>query len=190
MATPSAVIYVALLRGINVGGNNMISMTALKASFERLGFTDVSTYINSGNILFRSTEADPRRVEEKIDAMLARTFDLKGKTVVRSHDEMARMVKTITKRWATPGADYRYNVIFLRHTIDSKKIIDALAVDPKIDDIAYCPGALLWSVQNDGADRSTTMKTLSKPMFKDTTTRNLNTTLKVFALMEQMTAHG
>jgi len=47
------IAYVALLRGINVGGNNMISMKSLKASFDELGFQDVATYINSGNILFK-----------------------------------------------------------------------------------------------------------------------------------------
>jgi uncharacterized protein (DUF1697 family) len=47
-------VYVALLRGINVGGNNMVPMKALKASFEKLGFRDVATYINSGNVVFRA----------------------------------------------------------------------------------------------------------------------------------------
>jgi len=182
------VIYVALLRGINVGGNNMVSMKELKAQFERLGFTDVSTYINSGNILFRATEPDPRKIEEHIDAMLARKFHLNGRTVVRNHDEMKRLVKTISKRWGTPDATVRYNVIFLRHTLDSKKTVQELGADLDVDDVVYCPGALLWSLRNDVAARSTLMKKMSKPLYKDTTVRNLNTTLKVFALMEQMAA--
>ena len=52
-ANPKALnVYVALLRGVNVGGNNMISMSALKESFTALGFAQVTTYINSGNIMF------------------------------------------------------------------------------------------------------------------------------------------
>ena len=50
--------YVALLRGINVGGNNSIKMIALKACFEEMGFTDVATYIQSGNVLFTAKEQD------------------------------------------------------------------------------------------------------------------------------------
>jgi uncharacterized protein (DUF1697 family) len=53
-------VFVALLRGVNVGGNNMISMSSLKKSFENLGFAEVLTYINSGNIIFKSKEADAR----------------------------------------------------------------------------------------------------------------------------------
>ena len=81
-------IFVALLRGINVGGNNMIRMSALKAGFERLGFTDVSTYINSGNVLFRTDAADPRKVEQKIERMLADEYRVPCKVVIRSAGEM------------------------------------------------------------------------------------------------------
>ena len=52
-SSASQSIFVALLRGVNVGGKNMINMSSLKTSFEQLGFKDVSTYINSGNILFK-----------------------------------------------------------------------------------------------------------------------------------------
>jgi len=48
--------YIALLRGINVGGNNKVSMTDLRTCFEDIGFTNVRTYINSGNIFFESSE--------------------------------------------------------------------------------------------------------------------------------------
>jgi uncharacterized protein (DUF1697 family) len=60
-------IFVALLRGINVGGNNMIRMSSLKASFEGMSFKDVSTYINSGNIIFRAKEGDARKLERNIE---------------------------------------------------------------------------------------------------------------------------
>lgn len=54
-------IYLALLRGINVGGANIIPMSALRASFEALGFDDVLTYIQSGNVVFRARRGDPRK---------------------------------------------------------------------------------------------------------------------------------
>ena len=69
-SSASQSIFVALLRGVNVGGKNMINMSSLKTSFEQLGFKDVSTYINSGNILFKSKETDARKLEKKIEQML------------------------------------------------------------------------------------------------------------------------
>ena len=64
-------VFVALLRGVNVGGKNMISMKSLKASFEELGFKDVSTYITSGNIIFRSKEGDARKLHALLQKMSA-----------------------------------------------------------------------------------------------------------------------
>ena len=63
--------YVALLRGINVGGKNLIRMPALKAAFEAAGFEDVSTYIQSGNVLFSSPSRSAKRLTEEIEALLA-----------------------------------------------------------------------------------------------------------------------
>jgi uncharacterized protein (DUF1697 family) len=186
MASSPSVVYVAFLRGINVGGNNMVSMKDLKARFERLGFDEVSTYINSGNILFRSTEADPRRVEEKIDRMLTREFGLNGNTVVRSHAEMAKLLKTIAKTWPTSHPDSRYNVVFLRQKIDSKGAVVDFDAKPEIERVVYCPGTLLWSARMDGLPQGAREKLMRRPIFKDATIRNLNTTTKVFALMERM----
>ncbi len=69
-STVTVDVFVALLRGVNVGGNNIVNMKSLKASFENLGFKGVSTYINSGNILFRAKQSDARKLERKIEQML------------------------------------------------------------------------------------------------------------------------
>ena len=185
MAKPSSAIYVALLRGINVGGNNMVSMKALKESFERLGFGNVRTYINSGNILFSTSESDARTIEDRIDRMLTRDYGLKGKTVVRSHAEMARLVKTIGKTWKFEP-ESRYNVIFLRHTIDSRKVLDQLTTKPEIEEVVYCPGTLLWSARADTLTRTAMVKLSSKPIYQEMTIRNVNTTRKILELMEGM----
>ena len=63
--------YIALLRGINVGGNNIIRMADLKQSFEELGFSEVTTYIQSGNVLFNSSEGDKQLLTGKIEAHLS-----------------------------------------------------------------------------------------------------------------------
>ena len=178
-------VYVAFLRGINVGGNNMVSMKALKAAFERAGFADVSTYINSGNVLFRSKATDGRRLERKIDDLLAAGFKLTGKTVVRSQPEMEQLLKTIDKTWR-PDPDWRYNVVFLRHAIDNPDLVKDLAANPEVERVVYCPGTLLWSVRADGAARTAMAKLSTRPLYRDMTVRNLNTTTKVLHLMQRM----
>lgn len=68
--------YIALLRGINVGGNSMIRMSALKELCESLGFSDVQTYIQSGNVLFSAKEIKPEKlaqaIETKLESMMGR----------------------------------------------------------------------------------------------------------------------
>ena len=178
-------VYVALLRGINVGGNNMISMKALKASFERLAFKDVSTYINSGNILFRSAIADARKLEARIEKMLVAEFQLGCKVVVRNSAEMARLVKKLPRDW-NDDKEWRYNVIFLRHSIDSKAIVDMFNPKKGIEELIYVPGTLLWSARASDVTRTSMQKIASQKVFQDMTVRNANTTRKLHALMQQM----
>ena len=177
-------VFVALLRGVNVGGNNMISMRSLKESFEKLGFRDVITYINSGNIIFKVKEADARKLEAKIERMLSRDYQLDSKVVVRSFDELEKLVKSLPQSWGGDSG-WRYNVIFLRHTIDSEKILDDLAAKSDVEDVIYEPGALLWSAQVSELNRGTMLKLSTRKFYQDMTVRNLNTTKKLYTLMKK-----
>jgi uncharacterized protein (DUF1697 family) len=178
-------VYVALLRGINVGGNNIVSMKALKDSFERLRFADVRTYINSGNVLFRSDERDSRKIEDRIDRMLARDYGLKGRTVVRTDSEMASLVRVIDKEWR-PDPEWRWNVIFVRHTIDPKTAISAFEIKEDIERVVCCPGTLLWSAHAPSIARTAMMKLGRAPVYQEITIRNVNTTRKILELMRRM----
>jgi uncharacterized protein (DUF1697 family) len=182
---PHLKVFVALLRGVNVGGSNMISMRALKESFEAIGFTHVSTYINSGNIIFTTKETDPRKLETKIEQMLSKDFQLDAKVVIRSLSEMKQLVANLPANW-TGDSGWRYNVIFLRHTIDSEKILEELT--PKIDteQLDYRPGTLLWSAPVSDISRTNMQKLSSRKVFRDMTVRNLNTTKKLCELMKQV----
>ncbi len=177
-------VFVALLRGVNVGGNNMISMKALKESFEGIGFSNVSTYINSGNIIFKTNETDARKLERKIEQMLVKDFQLDSKVVVRSLAEMETLVKSLPASWNDPDR-WRYYVVFLRHSIDSEKILEGLHANPDVEEIVYRPGTLLWSALISELAKSKIQKLLSKKIYQDITIRNLNTTNKLHALMKK-----
>lgn len=175
-------MFVCLLRGINVGGNNMISMSSLKTSFERMGFTDVTTYINSGNIIFRAKGGDARKLETKIERMLEREYKLGCKVVVRSFAEIAALVKSLPKTWNDER--WKYNVIFLRHSIDSEDVVDRLNARRDIEEVVYRPGTLLWSAKVSDVSRTAMQKLPGQKIFQEMTVRNLNTTKKIYELMK------
>jgi uncharacterized protein (DUF1697 family) len=85
-------IYVALLRGINVGGRNKIPMADLRAAVSSLGYQDVTTYIQSGNVLFGAPELDTTVLAEAIRAEIARTFSLNIDVVVVSKQDLAQII--------------------------------------------------------------------------------------------------
>ena len=182
---PPVKIFVALLRGVNVGGKNMIRMSSLKESFERMGFGDVATYINSGNIIFKAQAGDARKLERDVEEMLSREYKLECKVVVRTLSEMADLVKSLPETWDGDGR-WKYNVIFLRHSIDSENILDGLKPTSDIEQIVYRPGTLLWSAQISDLSRTSMVKLPSRKLFQEMTVRNTNTTKKLYELMKNM----
>jgi uncharacterized protein (DUF1697 family) len=85
--------YAAFLRGINMVGKNQIKMEALRESIKTLGFKNVKTYINSGNIIFETGSTDPARLAEKIEAVIEEEFSLKIKTIIRKTEEIIEIVE-------------------------------------------------------------------------------------------------
>lgn len=180
-------VFVALLRGVNVGGNNMISMSALKESFTKMGFAQVTTYINSGNIIFKTKENDARKLEKKIEQMLEQEYQLGSKVVIRSLAEMEELVQSLPRTWGSEST-WRYNVIFLRHTIDSEEILKDVPVKDEIEEVLYVPGTLLWSAQVDELNRTNMLKLNKRKLYDDMTVRNTNTTRKLCELMKKAAA--
>jgi uncharacterized protein (DUF1697 family) len=178
-------VFVALLRGVNVGGNNMINMGALKESFREMGFVRVQSYINSGNIIFATKETDARKLEKKIEQMLSKDYELGSKVVVRSVAEMEQLVESLPPSWGEDTRS-RYNVIFLRHTIDSEDILAEMPFQKDVEQLFYRPGTVLWSAEVSEITRSNMAKLSSRKMFQDMTVRNLNTTRKLCALMKKV----
>jgi uncharacterized protein (DUF1697 family) len=139
-------IHAALLRGINVGGNNIIPMAQLAQTFEKLGFASVKTFIASGNVIFATPKQDLRKLENTIEKALVKQFDYGAKVVVKSKSEMDVILKAIDKAWSKKlDAATRYYVMFLRHAVDKKTVIDQFQPRAGIETLVYVPGALLWA---------------------------------------------
>ncbi len=176
-------VNVALLRGINVGGKNKIDMRLLKQTFEKAGMNDVVTYINTGNIIFSykgpSTTELPRILEEAIHC----DFGLQIKVVVRSFDDVSRIIKAIPYTWKN-DKDMKSDVMFLWDEIDDESVLMNLVIKPNIDTVKYVPGAILWSVDKINVTRSGMSKIVGSKLYKQVTIRNVNTARNIYKLMQ------
>ena len=173
-------VYVALLRGINVGGKKRVEMARLRASFERMGFSDVQTYINSGNVIFRHGRAPS---EKSIGKALQSDFGFEIKVVVRDRKNIAAVVEALPDDWVN-DATMKCDVMFLWAHVDGPEVLDQVTVKPGIDDVKYVEGALLWRVDKADVTRSGMMKIVGTELYKEMTVRNCNTVRKLAALME------
>src|SRR6187551_4067765 len=104
--------YVALLRGINVGGANVIPMAALRAAFETCELADVSTYIQSGNVIF-TAKGSERQIAARIGKALAAGFGYAGLVLIRSQAQMRDIIARAPAGFGKASDEYRYDVVFL-----------------------------------------------------------------------------
>jgi uncharacterized protein (DUF1697 family) len=176
--------YVVLLRGINVGGNGIIKMAELVKTFEGMGFSKVKSYIQSGNVLFESSEKSARRLETMIEEEILKKHKVNTKAVVLSASQIEKIVKSIPKDWTKPELN-KYNVIFLRHEVDSKDVLKELKPKEEIEAVVYVPGVLFWSAATSTLTRSSMVKLAAQPLYKHVTIRNLNTTKKIWEMMRE-----
>jgi len=176
--------HVALLRGINVGGKNIIRMDALAASFVRLGFESVKTFIASGNVVFCAPKQDLRALEKRIETELTKAHAYDATVVVKSAPEMAAMVRKMPRTWAKPDAAWRYYVIFLRHEIDSRAVLDELQPKAGVETLDYAPGVLYWAAKRAALARSSVAKLGRSKLYRYVTVRNLNTSQKLAELVQ------
>ena len=176
--------YVALLRGINVGGNAMVSMKELKACFEELGFEDVVTYINSGNIIFKDKRTDIPKLVQLIETGIKAHRRMDIRVIVRTKSEMSALCKKIPADWVTDG-DMRTDVMFLWDAVDTPEAIATLRADPGVDRLVHVKGALIWNVTRKDYPKSKVPKMIGGTFYKNMTARNANTTRKLLELMSK-----
>ena len=177
--------YVALLRGINVGGKNLIKMPALKACFEANGFEDVATYIQSGNVLFRSAGSGTAALARRIEELLTTTFGYPARVVLRSHGQMRGVVEGAPKGFGSDPATYRYDVIFLKEPLSAKAAIGSVPTNPTVDTAHAGTSVLYFSRLVSRASQSRLSKVVSLPIYQSMTIRNWNTTTRLLRMMDE-----
>ncbi len=175
--------YVALLRGINVGGKNKIKMADLKIVFEKLAFTNVVTYIQSGNVIFDSNNNQKETLVNMIEDAMHLEFHKPVRVVVRSYDEMNRTLKEIPVTWNS-NEDLRKYIAFVKEPALAQNIFPQVTIRDGVDYLNLADGVLYMTTRMSGITKSGFTKIMGKPFYTDLTIRNLNTAQKILELME------
>ncbi len=165
--------YIALLRGINVGGNRKVEMKRLKKLFESLGYSSVITYLNSGNAIFESNTKQAT-LQKEIPKELKKEFGFEIPTLVKTEKEMKKISGSIPKNWRNNYVQ-RTDVAYLFPEIDSIKIIDEIPVKKEFIEVRYIKGAICWNVRRENVYKSHLAKIISHRLYKSMTVRNVNT---------------
>ena len=176
--------YVALLRGVNVGGNRKIDMRALRAAFEAAGMTSVTTYINSGNVVFSTDMDDRSRLTAILEDSTRERFGFPVDMLLLGGEQMRSIVTTIPARW-TNDESMRCDVLFLWREVDRPTVLEQLHFRPEIEDVLYVPGAVIWRIDRENATRSGLTKLVGTPLYKLMTIRNCNTARRLLGLVEE-----
>lgn len=177
--------YLALLRGINVGGNNIIRKDELKACFEEAGFENVHTYIQSGNILFQSDNESLADITKAIETALDKRMKNKIPVLVLSEKSYRSALESAPKNWGQK--DKLYNALFIVNGKQADELIATLPTMTKSDEeVNTGPGVIFWETSKEDRAKSFYARELAKhPLYKQVTIRNSNTSFKLLELFQK-----
>lgn len=176
--------YVALLRGINVGGRNKVAMADLREAFETHGYESVSTYIQSGNVLFSSTTSR-KTLEGEIESALEARFGIPLVVVVRSHRELEAIVDKAPDGFGTEPDTYHSDVIFLKSPLTAEQAMSIVALREDVDQAWAGRDVLYFARLSARRTQSKMGRIVGTPEYKLMTIRNWSTTTKMLSLLDR-----
>jgi len=175
--------YVALLRGLNVGGRNPVSMGDLASAFADAGYDEVRTHQQSGNVLFAASGASAAKLEDEIERMLQKRFGIPILAIVLTRAELAKVVDGAP---ATHGSsDERSEVIFVKRPLTAKKALAAVPpLRDGVDTISAGPGVLYFSRVKATATKTRIQTLMALPVFQQMTMRTWGTVERLLGLLD------
>lgn len=180
---------VVLLRGINVGGKNKIPMSELKRCLEDLGFSNVSTYIASGNVILKSDKS-AKEVKAQIEKILPENFKLDNeliKVLVLTRDQFQAVIDNKPKGFGEQPEKYHSDAIFLMG-IDSAQAMPVFDPREGVDKVWPGDGVIYSQRLSSQRTQSRLSKIMGTPVYKSMTIRSWNTTTKLLKILEEMDA--
>ncbi len=175
-------IYVAMLRGINLGPHKRVKMEALRKSFESLGFKSVRTYIQSGNVVFKAAKTSSARLCKKIEEQITRDFGFSCLTILRTQAELRKVIEEnpfLKRSGASPD---KAHVIFLSETPEAG-VLKQLEGLTKAPDESCCLGQEIYlHLPNGFAQSSLVHNPVERKLLTRATTRNWRTVNNIYQM--------
>jgi len=175
--------YIALLRGINVGGNNTVPMAELRACFEEAGFTNVTTYINSGNVFFDSSEKSDAKLVEICEAAIENRVGFRVICAVISADELHDSLTHAPNWWGKDAPDIKHNALFVIAPKTANEVMEEVGEPkPEYEKVATHGRVIFWSAPVKTFGRTRYGKIVGTKAYQNVTIRNSNTAKKLVEL--------
>lgn len=178
-----------LLRGINVGGKNKIPMSDLKKCLEGLGFSNVSTYIASGNVILKSNKC-AEDIKAQIEEALPENFKLNNefiKVLVLTRDQFQSVIDNKPKGFGEQPEKYHSDAIFLMG-IDSAQAMPVFDPREGVDKVWPGDGVIYSQRLSSQRTKSRLSKIMGTPIYRSMTIRNWNTTTRLLKMLDEMDA--
>jgi len=175
--------YLALLRGVNMIGNNIIIMSELKAAFKNQGFENVATYINSGNVMFSSDIADEATLQYKCEKLISDNFNLNIAVCIISADDLRKTIANAPDWWNNIP-DAKHDAFFVISPMTAAGIFAHMGVvEEKYEQVAHHGKIVFWSAPMATISRTRWLKiSKDKQIYRALTVRSANTALKLAEL--------
>ncbi len=171
--------YITFLRGINVGGHHKVPMADLKKVLESLGFENITTLLNSGNVIFDAKNSDTKNLEELISKKLEKTFGFSIPTIIRNAETIQQLYKAAPFKDITIHKDIRLYVSFLKKDIQAELTLPWKSADNAFRIIAKSDNTILSILDLSVSKTPKAMHNLEKFYGKDITTRNWKTIARI-----------
>lgn len=179
--------YLVLLRGVNVGGKNKVSMPELKQHLEDLGCSNVHTYINSGNILIQS-EIETSKLSRQIEQILTKDFKIgnaEARALVIPVSQLDSIVRKAPKGFGGQPNKYHSDVIFLIG-INSSEAMKVFSPRDGVDKVWQGDGVIYSQRVSELRTKSRLNKIISTPAYKSMTIRSWSTVTKLLRIIEEI----
>lgn len=177
--------YVALLRGINVSGQKMIKMDHLRSMFETMNFHSVSTYIQSGNVVFDGAEEEKKALEGRIESELARVFGFDVTVIVRTPIQLEQIVRDNPYKAVNKAENEQIYVSFLSQSPTAAAIDKLASFRNDIDDFQVVHHEVYMLIRKGYGNSKFSNNFLEKKLGVSATTRNWETVNKLIQLAEE-----
>ncbi len=173
--------YIALLRGINISGKNKISMQELKSYFTDMGFVDIITYLNSGNIVFSTNETKEVVLADQIREMIRKRLDIDIPVYIIWQEELKDLLDNAPEWWGTDDKEIYDNLIFVMPPATAENIAEKIGEPTeKLEQIYIYKNVIFWSFDRKKyAKANWWKKTASQGIGEKLTIRTANTLKKI-----------